>query len=83
MKKQITGLSALSASPDWVQYYWESSINPEAVDRIDYDEEEDHQVFYFQVLGDEKEWFPDLQDIAVVRLWELPEGQIAYEAYAS
>jgi hypothetical protein len=82
----MNGTTSISTSPDWVQHYWNATLQQSKAgsDYQEYDEIDDFQVFVFIVTDYERSLFKDLHvfgKVKKVKLWELPEGDIAYEAY--
>jgi hypothetical protein len=82
----MSGTTSITESPDWVRHYWKATLQPTKAgsDYQEYDEVNDFQVFVFVVTDFERSYFKDLHaygDVKKVKLWELPEGDIEYQAY--
>jgi len=84
MALKIQGMDELKLCPEWVRHFWDLTIGLRA-DREEYNEEEDLQIFVFDVNWDDRKACPELESkgIKLVKIWELPDGPIRYEAYTN
>jgi hypothetical protein len=80
MVLKIQGFDDIRLCPGWVQYFW-SVILCDGPDRTEYNEVEDIQVFIFDIKETDIEYYPNLENIKVVKIWELPDGPVMYEAH--
>jgi hypothetical protein len=60
--------------PVWAPYFWEMLLDGIA------DEEDDGEVVTFHVTDADRAEFPELAEIAVIRMWERQDGFVCSES---
>lgn len=81
MVLKIQGMDDIRFCPEWVRYFWNviACLGP---DREEYKESEDIQVFVFDITEMDVEYYPALKGIGLIKIWELPDGPVRFEAYS-